>query len=633
MWWLFFAFVLLSNATATPQLPPSAIDTTQAAFGGTYSDCDGSPCVTPSSVPLWPSSHGGTSSRWPSLSLNTRPRAPVVVACLGGSATAGGGHMPRDKQYASLLRAALQRTGSEGGAPHVDLLGAALSGRRQRQETGGEGGAPHVDGGAATRKQGPVVLNMAHGMTDTFYALLHFNALVPRNATHVVWEYAINDPDNDCEPQKAPSWGCTDQTRGRGFCPRGKCGDGCVERNCGSGGCACQLAFRAMTAEYVRYFRRFVEMVRDHPNRPVLIFVMLWNAPFTLPHPKTVIHDRLRPLLANQLVVDVARDWVEQKCHALARGRQCSSTSITDKAMFIAEESGGGAGVVKRYDSHPNEAIHRYIGGRLFDIIDGNGGAAFRPLVDETLKKNTPLLRAKETTPTQPNKPMRATGDNGAIDVERAASWRTTSLLFDAPRLPSQDDLVARFNLTYATKGKAESNRFDRMRSVIVPACGKGKEGTQPQQGLPGLRELSFNVIIQPDEQLKGVTVDIGREAAKTLSIEWRADGHPDGQEKLGVVYTDAEGTTTGGSAKRVPLRLASWALPVLPSYHGFYDAWFEVDCEGEFATQLIETNYCAARRRLVRGAGTLFVCDNTRTSVRWISALVVKKGVGEEDA
>ena len=552
--WRAFAFVLLSNATATPQLHPSAIDTIQAAVSGTYSDCDGSPCVTPSLGSPWPSSHSN----------------PVVVACLGGSATAGGGHMPRDKQYASLLGAALQR-----------------------QETGSEGGA-------ATRKH--VVLNMAHGMTDTFYALLHFNALVPRNATHVVWEYAINDPDNDCEPQKAPSWGCTDQKRERGFCPQGKCSAGCEERNCGSGGCACQLAFQAMTAEYVRYFRRFVEMVRNHANRPVLIFVMLWNAPFTLPHPKTLIHDRLRPLLANQLVVDVARDWVEQKCHARsARGRQCSGSSNMDKAMFLADDSGGGAGVVKRYYAHPNEAIHRYIGGRLFDIIDGNGGATFRPLVEVgALKKtSTPSLRHRS-------------GDNGAIDVERAASWRTTSLLFDAPRLPSQDDLVARFNLTYETKGKAESNRFDRMRSVIVPACGKGKEGkegkerSQPQQGL---RELSFDVGIQPDEQLKGVTVDIGREAAKTLSIEWRADGQ-------------AEGTTTGDSterdqkAERVPLRLAPWALPVLPSYHGFYDAWFEVN---------------AAQRRLVRGAGTLFVCDNTRTSVRWISALVVKDGVGEE--
>ena len=60
---------------------------------------------------------------------------------------------------------------------------------------------------------------------------------------------------------------------------------------------------------YVRYFQRFVGMVRDHPNRPVLIFVMLWDQmPFTLPHPHTTIHDRLRPLLgSNQLVVDVAK--------------------------------------------------------------------------------------------------------------------------------------------------------------------------------------------------------------------------------------------------------------------------------------------------------------------------------------
>jgi hypothetical protein len=112
---------------------------------------------------------------------------------------------------------------------------------------------------------------------------------------------------------------------------------------------------------------------------------------------------------------------------------------------------------------------------------------------------------------------------------------------------------------------------------------------------------LSFNVTIQPDEQLEGVTVDIGRDAAKALAVEWVPE-RQDARREEGATH----------AVHGVPLRLAAWSLPAFHDYHGYYEAWFEVD---------------QAHQHLVQGTGTLFVCDNTGgTSVKWISALVVKK-------
>ena len=135
----------------SPHLPPAAIDATAAAIGsgvlrGATSGVDWDPLKTESVTPRPPLAS-----------------TPLVVVCLGGSATAGGGYIPRDNQYASLLGARLRQENDDARHPAVD--GSAVP---PSTNGGAQGGSDAVE----AQQPGPTVLNMAHGMTDTFYTLL-----------------------------------------------------------------------------------------------------------------------------------------------------------------------------------------------------------------------------------------------------------------------------------------------------------------------------------------------------------------------------------------------------------------------------------------------------------------------------
>ena len=107
-----------------------------------------------------------------------------TIVCLGGSATAGGGGIPLHSQYPYLI---------------------------------------------AKRHTQWHVYNRAHGASDTLWASLMFDSLVPVDASVIVWEFAINDV---------------------GFVK-------------GPGGQQLELDV----------FRRFMHQVRAHPSNPLVVFV------------------------------------------------------------------------------------------------------------------------------------------------------------------------------------------------------------------------------------------------------------------------------------------------------------------------------------------------------------------------
>jgi len=170
-----------------------------------------------------------------------------TIVCLGGSATAGGGGIPLHSQYPYLI---------------------------------------------AKRHTQWHVYNRAHGASDTLWASLMFDSLVPVDASVIVWEFAINDV---------------------GFVK-------------GPGGQQLELDV----------FRRFMHQVRAHPSNPLVVFVFLWDAPFRIPPQQTIFHALRAELPADALVVNAAA-MVKEECNLRAANASCA-THHTYKHLGRADQ-------------------------------------------------------------------------------------------------------------------------------------------------------------------------------------------------------------------------------------------------------------------------------------------------------
>ena len=376
----------------------------------------------------------------------------MVVAIVGGSASAGGGHIAKANQYSTLL----------------------------------------------SHKLGCRVDNHAHGTTDTFYTVLNFHSLVPLDATHIVWEYAINDA----------------------------------------------AEARNNQARYFDVFRAFIDLVEQHPNKPVLVFVFLWDGPFLLPAVTSVFNKLTEVgLLKNQHVIDVPHQWVEPYCKEHPR---CTTDD------FVADRH------------HANAAGHKFIANALYDVLKHN--PQFRPLNEDRDRAQTLF----EGHPLQMERPM-----------------RTTSLLFDFPRVDSEKAIEKSFaglHLEFEFSGKQDPVRSDRIRYVKIPGCESGV--------------LTIPVTIKANERIVGV--NIGDESMRCRHC---ADTHAVGVDDLLVKWIEE----TGKNITR-RLKKGSWKIPIF-RYRGFFDSWFVPRAD-----------------EIAAGQGHLEVCRSAEKSsnyARWISVVI----------
>ena len=266
---------------------------------------------------------------------------------------------------------------------------------------------------------------MAHGATDTLYAALNFNTLIPPNATHIVWEFAINDPYNI-----------------------------------------------NYLDEYLDQIELFMDMVAQHPRQPTVIFVMLWNTPFTLP-PKSSVRDHLRSTLTHELVVDVV-EWINQKtcmlrntCLATSRTTDAPSSVLDHRLHSQTMQLGVKADFVVD-QHHPTSMVHQYIAQELSKII--------------------------QLLPTSTNQHNRHRGfrfrPQGTTFHNRfQRPSRTQSILFDAPNLELYYSTVVK-DQPLTLVGKSDINRKDRHRTMRIPSCNDG------------MNPLYLDVVLSLDEQL-----------------------------------------------------------------------------------------------------------------------------------
>ena len=316
------------------------------------------------------------------------PPTPRTIVCVGGSATAGGGPeggMLLSHQYPFVLQQLLHSPEDR-------------------------------------------VLNMAHGATDTLYAALNFNTLIPPNATHIVWEFAINDPYNI-----------------------------------------------KYLDEYLDQIELFMDMVAQHPRQPTVIFVMLWNTPFSLP-PRTSVRDHLRSTLAHELVVDVD-DWINQKtCMLRNTCRETSGTtdvpaSLLDHRLHSQSMQLGVKADFVVDQHHPTSMVHQYIAQELSKII--------QLLSTSTDQHNKRQHRGGFRFRTQ--------GTTFHNRFQRPS--RTQSILFDAPNLELYYSTVVK-DQPLTLVGKSDINRQDRHRTMRIPSCNEGTNA------------LYLDVVLSFDEQL-----------------------------------------------------------------------------------------------------------------------------------
>jgi hypothetical protein len=227
--------------------------------------------------------------------------------------------------------------------------------------------------------QQSTVLNMAHGKTNTFYTALNFDSLVPSNASVITWEFSINDPYS--------------------------------------------LTRQALN-EYIDQMELFMDMVNQHPNKPTIVFIMLWDTPFTLP-PHSTVWDNLRHLLKNQPIVDVNK-WINSK-------------NSNNRLDFVNDQH------------HPNELVHQYIANELLNII----------LVDKQSnlfmdhRVNAFPFRSKNTI------------FNGRFHRPS----RTKSILFDIPNLKEFYQVHNVNKQPLKIHGKSYYYRKDRELSLKIPSC------------------------------------------------------------------------------------------------------------------------------------------------------------------
>lgn len=316
----------------------------------------------------------------------------LKIVCLGGSSTAGAG-VAQAEQYPALLQANLRAAGYSKAT----------------------------------------VLNRAHGSTDTFYAAIHFDSLVPPDADIVTWEYAINDVG------ELKKW-----------------------RRDGD-----------LVEDSLVWFMR---QVAQHPNRPALIFVFLWDSPFVLPLPGRTVWDHFGPTLVamNQSIVDM-NQWV----------RDTYTTNMHNE-YFVADQH------------HMNSFSHSHVAVALQSIVSTER---------DDLKRGEALLNG------WPNDyANRASLWHGALPP----GVRTQALLFDKPTMTVESDFGLR-TVKYSGSGKAEGNRVDRMIDLMLPRCGSGEF-------------LRMNVAASPSERVLRVLVGEGTAGGYAMQLRWSqgcCDGKP----------------------------------------------------------------------------------------------------------
>ena len=426
----------------------------------------------------------------------TTPAAPIndqpyTIVCLGGSATSGGA-VGKDHAYPNVLQNLLSNNNY-------------------------------------TKAN---VMNFGHGTTNTLYAALNFDAMVPPDATHVTWEFAIND--------EYPNMAYTHD-------------------------------------EYIDQIGLFMDQIQQHPNNPIVIFVMLWNTPFAIP-PVTDVLDQLQSVLQDQLVVNVNAYIIQYNEHALAASVVWDTHPIPlplGKHKFVVDYS------------HPTVSVHKYIADNLYRIFS------------ET-KSNKPFpFRSKAMFGNRFRRPA-----------------RTSSILFDSPKLDRPQNYHQQ---PLTMHGKADKRRSDRIFSSRLPTCNNStgnSTGNSTEDRATAALLLNFELLAS--EQLSAVTFgaikfrrpeyvkyegcSLGyrcplasgghciNDLSKYTICPGLKDALPDAtvaerkNNFLRVAHEqqeevrDSNATLRGKGARdvvqRIALNRADWMFPTV-DYHHYYTTWF----------------------------------------------------------
>ena len=319
--------------------------------------------------------------------------------------------------------------------------------------------------------------------------------MVPPNATHVVWEFSINDADNVYGRDSVRN-ACKNYK----FPPK-------------------QAATCAETQEndleaVMNHFRAFTDVVQQHPNKPELIVVFMWDPTFRTYRmkdesqkatwlnrvagthtPKCCVCELLRPLLKRQHVIDVGRDWVK------AQNLRDDAAGITPKKLgdFVNDVH------------HMNARGHHFVAEKLISIIahEKNARPEFRPLVavdpasgDERrmkfdLESSTLVFRGHVV-----RRPM-----------------RSVSLLYDEPHFVTGREVPFEIKTKSEHFGRAAANRIDRIIATSIPLC----------NGVERSTSLILVVEMNKREQLAGVDIGVhgvpipGRFPSNRLRVSWVA--------------------------------------------------------------------------------------------------------------
>eukprot|EP00937_MAST-01D_sp_MAST-1D-sp2_P003979 g3979.t1 len=209
----------------------------------------------------------------------------------------------------------------------------------------------------------------------------------------------------------------------------------------------------AGTKEYADAFRFFLQQVRNHPQRPAIILVFLWDEypAFALPVPGQAVHANLRPLLRDALVVNVA-GWVRKTCERAARRHSHGPANGNDFACASKYE------FVVDVHGHPNARVHRYIAERV--------GALLRPAFERRHQQRMAVRRL----------PVLQLGTATARITDPFATMpsqsRTQSWLFDPPTLdawPRGGGASSASAPVLTVAGKGSPERRDRQVYAHVP--------------------------------------------------------------------------------------------------------------------------------------------------------------------
>ena len=143
------------------------------------------------------------------------------------------------------------------------------------------------------------VLNMAHGTTNTMYAVMNFDSLIPfnRRVPLVVWEYAINDSHDHIVDQP---W-------------------------------SLMMLLRQMAR---------------HPSKPLIVIVLLWDSPFHLPeptlpsrYPKQSVYSQIKDLVTQATAIGLVAGVVDMAAWVIAdcQTRIATGTDKPRKKDYVAD--------------------------------------------------------------------------------------------------------------------------------------------------------------------------------------------------------------------------------------------------------------------------------------------------------